>query len=162
MFCIKCGHQLPEGSGFCHKCGAKLIVEPIPTSSHTPPPAAQTQDVHTSTGTQKTAVIKKAPLPLLDPKKWKEQYDSFKELPTFAKIILGVIALAGVSFGVILLVVLFRLIFSSVVSVMVIATGGYIAYHAWAAKYIRDINTKENQMNYSYRSECPHRACLKL
>jgi hypothetical protein len=26
MFCSKCGNQLPEGSGFCHKCGAKLVT----------------------------------------------------------------------------------------------------------------------------------------
>ena len=27
MFCYKCGVQAPEDSGFCHKCGTKLITE---------------------------------------------------------------------------------------------------------------------------------------
>jgi len=38
MFCTQCGGQLPEGSGFCHKCGAKVVR--ADTVQQTPAPAA--------------------------------------------------------------------------------------------------------------------------
>jgi hypothetical protein len=34
MFCYKCGNQIPEGAGFCQKCGARLLNS---SAQQTPP-----------------------------------------------------------------------------------------------------------------------------
>jgi len=36
MFCHKCGNKLPEGSGFCNGCGAKLVAADTTQPSETP------------------------------------------------------------------------------------------------------------------------------
>ena len=40
MICTSCGHQVPEGSRFCTRCGATLATEaPAPAPVFTPEPA---------------------------------------------------------------------------------------------------------------------------
>lgn len=40
MFCPKCGNTLPDGAGFCNKCGAKLAARPAAAPARPAAPAA--------------------------------------------------------------------------------------------------------------------------
>jgi hypothetical protein len=37
MFCTKCGTELPDGAGFCFKCGQATGATPVDTAAATPP-----------------------------------------------------------------------------------------------------------------------------
>ena len=56
MFCHKCGHQLPEDSGFCHKCGAKLTApEAEQQATEVGEPAIQSLATNQATSTPANA-----------------------------------------------------------------------------------------------------------
>jgi len=67
-----------------------------------------------------------------DREKWKERFDGFKALSIAEKVVIILGALLAL--GLVILVI--RIIFSSVIALIVTVTGGYIIYHAWGAKYI--------------------------
>ena len=43
MFCHKCGNELPKGSDFCPKCGAKLVFDEVVAQAPSEPVTAVTQ-----------------------------------------------------------------------------------------------------------------------
>lgn len=68
----------------------------------------------------------------------KKSFDDFKRMSTAWKILIALGILFVVGFVIFLLTALLRLIFSSIISVIVTAAIGYIVYQRWVAVWITD------------------------
>jgi hypothetical protein len=55
-YCSRCGNRVPEGSGFCNRCGSPIVVPG--SSTGTPPPSADAaQPAHSATMTGRISTI---------------------------------------------------------------------------------------------------------
>ncbi len=134
MFCYKCGSQLSEEAKFCHKCGAKVINQDM---------ASHKEDVSTEERGTESDVLSKIKLP--DTQKVNSKFTAFfdriglgKQYNDFMeKSIVNKVCLVGITFLIILgILFLIRMIFSSVVLLLIVVAGGYWAYSRWGAVYI--------------------------
>lgn len=109
IHCPKCGAELGDGNASCTVCGCTLDL---------PPEYAETPvaDAHKLPDGLSMGMI----------------LEYFKEMPTIGKVL----ALLGIAFCVLVLIVVLRLILSSAVSAIVTFAAGYFIYQYWGANYI--------------------------
>lgn len=122
IHCKVCGAALDDDSETCKACGSVFDV----------------------------SSLNKTPPSLSNGINWKERLNKFKAMPAAKKVLIALGTLLAVGLAVFILYIIFSLIFSSVISLIAVAAGGYIVYHIWGAKYITQYRynkkTKELQL----------------
>lgn len=160
MFCNMCGFQLPDDALFCPRCGTKVPVEvPLVKEAENMPENTPVlsekvvlaeekeaeeketkEEIEEKEAVEKTEAssdgTKGADLLSTLKVKLKRLVDDFKKLTILGKIWIGLSILLLAGFGILILIQIIRLIFSSVISVLVTAAIGYIIYQHWIAAWV--------------------------
>jgi len=139
MFCTQCGNKLIDDAAFCSKCGTKILIPTKPVGEDVSPAASHSASPATEDASIIEVIASIDFSAELKPSIWKERFETFKGLPTSGKIlwsILALLCLGAIGFVVFIIVALLRILFSSIVSFIVVITLGYVLYHIFAAKYI--------------------------
>lgn len=140
MFCAQCGTEIKEDTAYCCKCGAKIIKNKSPQIFCT---ESKGYGVNIDQGKGSDNGKKKTWMEwLLGP--------DYLKLPVFLRWVLVILILAGGVLTFFLLAGLLSAIFSSFISMIIAAAGGYILYHKIIAglitAYIYKKKSKELQL----------------
>lgn len=140
MFCHVCGTQISEGAEFCHKCGTRVVY-------------GNNDDARKkASDSDGESVIEDKCTPISSVNdtgrkevcgdEMKGEVGWFMKLPAFWKWFVGIIAFVCIGFVafilISLLIIFLRWAFSSFISIIITAAGGYILYHKGGAALITE------------------------
>lgn len=129
MQCNKCGNEIGENINYCPKCGAQKQVMPTYSVSNNTQANPNTKAKAKASAALGNSVTGKA----VD--KIKELVSKYMKMNIIAKIVIVAGILLAASIAGIIIWIIFKIVFSSILSVIVVALGGYLVYHRWGAKY---------------------------
>lgn len=127
VHCETCGAILDDVNNACKSCGSVLGIK----ATHKKKSDQDYEASHDSINWQEIINEIKEKMGI-----W---FDQFKALPNIWKVFVALGILLVIGIGIFILSRVLRLIFSSIISLLVTIVGGYIAFQYWGAKYITEI-----------------------
>lgn len=125
--CETCGAILDDGNNECKFCGSVLGIKAAHKETSNQDCAASSDGINWKELTHEIKEILGRKL------------NEFKVLPNVWKVFIALGSLLVIGIGIFVLSIILRLIFSSIISIIVTIAGGYIAYQYWGAKFIAEI-----------------------
>lgn len=130
VHCPACGTVLREGSNVCGSCGNFFDI----TSPY------ERDKVQNDSTLFCDDVDLKGEFNDVKENVMRKLCDKFKAMSVSGQVIIGMALAAAAGLVILLLVAIIRLVFSSFISIIVTAAGGYAIYHRWVAKWITEFS----------------------
>lgn len=131
MHCDVCGAAIEDGRNVCDVCGKSFEIPASKSQKNNQVGFDRPRDgIDRKQAIDEVKELVNAGL--------KKVRNGFNEVPNIWKSLIIIGALFIVGFCVLILIALLRLIFSSIITLLITVAGGYIVYQRWGANYVVD------------------------